>query len=90
MEFIGNLPTFVVDFCRRDIVIGSNENFPTRFFIAAGPMPHDHVADESSDLEVRSHQSLALLALFARCLVVGSIVSVASWILVRAMLDQFF
>jgi hypothetical protein len=32
---------------------------------------------------------LSLLALFGRCLVLGTIVSVAAWMLVSATLDRF-
>jgi hypothetical protein len=47
-----------------------------------------HVADGSIDPEGPPH-AFALLALFARCLVAGSIVSVAVWLFVSAFLDRF-
>jgi hypothetical protein len=51
-------------------------------------MLHYHVADGSIDPD-GSQQPFALLALFARCVVAGSIVSVAAWILISALLDPF-
>lgn len=50
-------------------------------------MLHEYVATGLSDPESPLHAS-AWAALFVRCLIVGAVASVATWLAINVLLDQ--
>ena len=51
-------------------------------------MLHDYIATGLSEPEAPLHAS-ALAALFLRCLIVGAVTSVATWLAINVLLDNF-
>jgi len=53
-------------------------------------MIRDDIGEGLRDPQTEPFDLAALLELFVRCLMVGSIVSVAAWMLIDVLLDRLF